>query len=117
MDAIGEDAVPDAVSGFEQVLEVPVQLVDVPLVGCSALHDVRLELNARVVDVEIHPAWVADSRRSFGGHFGGGCYAGDFHEPLEGVSDVVLRRVDFLALYDEAERFRLFGRGHQCLSC
>ena len=90
VDAVGQDAVPYAVSCFEQVLEVPVQLVDVPAVGLASMQDVGLELDAGVVHVEVHPAWVAESWWPFGGHLGGGCHAGDFHEALERVPNVVL---------------------------
>ena len=68
MDAIGQDAVTHSAAGLQQAFEVPVQLGYVSLVSCTTTQDVRFELDARVVDVEVHPTRVADSRWPFGRH-------------------------------------------------
>ena len=68
MDAIGQDAVTNSTAGFQQIFEVPVQLIYVFWVRCATAQDVRFELDTRVVDVEVHPTRVSDSRWPFGRH-------------------------------------------------
>ena len=68
MYAIGQDAIPNAAAGFQQAFEVPVELSYVFWVRYATTQDVRFELDARVVDVEVHPTRVADSWWSFGRH-------------------------------------------------
>ena len=84
MDAVGEDAVPHPAAGLEQTFDVPVQLVNVVRIWRSAAQDVGFELNARVVNVQVHPAGVADSGRSLGRHVRQACDARRFHESDEG---------------------------------
>ena len=90
MDAIGEDAVSDTGACLEQLLEIPIQLSHVDGDRQSVPHTVGLELDAGVVDVEIHPARVTDPRWPFGRLIGEGSDASGFHEALESSSDVVL---------------------------
>ena len=68
MDAVGQDAITHAAAGLQQVLEVPVQLGYIFLVRRATTQDVRFELDARVVDIEVHPTRVSDSRWPFGRH-------------------------------------------------
>ena len=112
MDAVGEDAVPDPGPAFEQAFQVPVQLGDVPRNWYPVPHDEFLELDAGVVDVEVHPARVAGPWWSFGGHFGCCSYGSHFHETLEGVPDIVFGRSVLVVLNDKAEGFLLFFGGH-----
>ena len=68
MDAVGQDPIPHSTAGFQKVFEVPVELSDVFWVRCATTQDVRFELDARVVDVEVHPNRVSDSWWPFGRH-------------------------------------------------
>ena len=65
MDAVGQDAIPHSAAGFQQVFQVPVQLGYVFWVRYATTQDVRFELDARVVDVEVHATRVSDSRVAF----------------------------------------------------
>ena len=54
VDAVGENAVPHAGSGLEKFVEVTVKLGDVARDWCPVMQDVLFELDARVVDVQVH---------------------------------------------------------------
>ena len=70
VDAVGEDAVPYAGSGLEQFVEVAVKLGDVAGNWCPVMQDVSFELDAGVVDVQVHLSRVSLPWLDLGRHFG-----------------------------------------------
>ena len=103
VDAVGQDAVPNPGAGSDRLLQIAIRLRDVVGRDGAGAQDVPFELNARVVDVQAHPAGVADTRRHFARHFGQRGDGGRFNETLESGSDVVFGRPAIAAFNDEAE--------------